>query len=445
MASTYENNLRLNEMGTGDQSGTWGQVTNTNLDLIGEAFSYQTEATFDSDGNKTATIGDGVSDKYRAMYIKVTSTTSLSATRTLNIAPNTVSKMFIIENATTGGQSISVSQGSGANVTIANGTAKVVFTDGGGTGAIVYDGFDKIDLGTNAKLNGSTFVTTASADTLTNKSIDSANNTITNIVDADIKSDAAIDASKIADGTISNAEFQYLNGASSNIQSQLDGKGDITAVVAGSNLTGGATSGSATLAVASSPTFSGTVSAAAFNGPISTTSTVQGNLIHNSSSGFYGSSSSTVNRAPDVLKRDIRLASTGGTVTGYNWHVLGTNTRSGFNGTGTSGSYIYLPAGTWYITGDCQLSRVASDTADTTYMWLATSTSPNTHLIDGTGNAIGDWSTTFFKAESTVTLSSAAYIGIRFYAAEAVSYGYVSSYYSNQYSSFAHLAAWKMY
>ena len=445
MASTYENNLRLNEMGTGDQSGTWGQVTNTNLDLIGEAFSYQTEATFDSDGNKTATIGDGVSDKYRAMYIKVTSTTSLSATRTLNIAPNTVSKMFIIENATTGGQSIAVSQGSGANVTIANGTAKVVFTDGGGTGAIVYDGFDKIDLGTNAKLNGSTFVTTTSSDTLTNKSIDSANNTITNIVNADIKSDAAIDASKIADGTISNAEFQYLNGASSNIQSQLDGKGDITAVVAGSNLTGGATSGSATLAVASSPTFGGTVTAAAFSGPISTTSTVQGNLIHNSSSGFYGSASSAVNRAPDVLKRDIRLASTGGTVTGYNWHVLGTNTRSGFNGTGTSGSYIYLPAGTWYVTGDCQLSRVASDTADTTYMWLATSTSPNSHLIDGTGNAIGDWSTTFFKAEGTVTLSSAAYIGIRFYAAEAVSYGYVSSYYSTQYSSFAHLAAWKMY
>ena len=447
MASTYENNLRLNEMGTGDQSGTWGQVTNTNLDLIGEAFSYQTEATFTSDGAKTATIGDGVSDKYRAMYIKVTcdGSTTLSATQTLNIAPNTVSKMFIIENATTGGQAISVSQGSGANVTIANGTAKEVFTAGGGTGAIVYDGFDKIDLGANAKLGGNTFVTTASADTLTNKSIDSANNTITNIVNADIKSDAAIDATKIADGTISNAEFQYLNGVSSNIQSQLDGKGDITAVVAGQNLTGGATSGSATLAVASSPTFGGTVTAAAFSGPISTTSTVQGNLIHNSSSGFYGASSSTVNRAPDVLKRDIRLASTGGTVTGYNWHVLGTNTRSGFNGTGTSGSYIYLPAGTWYITGDCQLSRVASDTADTTYMFLATSTSPNSHLIDGTGNAIGDWSTTFFKAEGTVTLSSAAYIGIRFYAAESVSYGYVSSYYSNQYLSFAYLAAWKMY
>ena len=98
MASTYENNLRLNEMGTGDQSGTWGTVTNTNLELIAEAFSYQTEATFDSDADKTATIADGVSDKYRGMYIKVTSTTSLSTTRTLNIAPNTASKVIFVEN-----------------------------------------------------------------------------------------------------------------------------------------------------------------------------------------------------------------------------------------------------------------------------------------------------------------------------------------------------------
>ena len=37
MASTYVNNLRLNEMATGDASGTWGTITNTNLELIGEA------------------------------------------------------------------------------------------------------------------------------------------------------------------------------------------------------------------------------------------------------------------------------------------------------------------------------------------------------------------------------------------------------------------------
>jgi len=234
MASTYDNNLRLNEMGTGDQSGTWGSVTNTNLELIGEAFSYQTEATFDSDGDKTATIGDGVSDKYRAMYIKVTSTTSLSATRTLNIAPNTLSKMFIIENATTGGQSISISQGSGADVTIANGASKIVFTDGLGSGAVVYDGLDKLALSSNVTIGGSTlssqlsgFLTASSTSTLTNKTIDAegTGNSLTNIKNANIKASAEIDATKIANGTISNTEFQYLNGVTSAIQTQLNSKG----------------------------------------------------------------------------------------------------------------------------------------------------------------------------------------------------------------------------
>ena len=233
MASTYGNNLRLNEMGTGDQSGTWGTVTNTNLELIAEAFSYQTEATFDSDGDKTATIGDGVSDKYRAMYIKVTSTTSLSATRTLNIAPNTVSKMFIIENATTGGQSISISQGSGADVTIANGASKIVFTDGLGSGAAVYDALDKIALSSNATIGGSTlasqlssFLTASSTTTFTNKTFDAdgTGNSLTNVEDANIKASAAIDASKIANGNVSNAEFQYLDGVTSAIQTQLGTK-----------------------------------------------------------------------------------------------------------------------------------------------------------------------------------------------------------------------------
>jgi hypothetical protein len=234
MASTYGNNLRLNEMGTGDQSGTWGSVTNTNLELISEAFSYQTEATFDSDGDKTATIGDGVSDKYRAMYIKVTSTTSLSTTRTLNIAPNTVSKMFIIENATTGGQSISISQGSGANITIANGASKIVFTDGLGTGAAVYDGLDKVALSANVTIGGSTlasqianFVTASSTTTFTNKTFDAdaTGNSLTNVENANIKTSAAIDSAKIANGTVSNTEFQYLNGVSSAIQTQLNAKG----------------------------------------------------------------------------------------------------------------------------------------------------------------------------------------------------------------------------
>jgi hypothetical protein len=66
-----------------------------------------------------------------------------------------------------------------------------------------------------------TMVGESNTQTLTNKNIDADNNTVTNIADANIKSGAAIDATKIADGSISNTEFQYLNGTTSNIQTQI--------------------------------------------------------------------------------------------------------------------------------------------------------------------------------------------------------------------------------
>ena len=68
------------------------------------------------------------------------------------------------------------------------------------------------------------YINEDSSSTLTNKSINSDNNTITNIVNADIKAAAAIDATKIADGTVTSTEFQYINTLSSNAQTQLDAK-----------------------------------------------------------------------------------------------------------------------------------------------------------------------------------------------------------------------------
>lgn len=67
-----------------------------------------------------------------------------------------------------------------------------------------------------------TLVGTNATQTLTNKTIDADSNTITNIENADIKAAAAIDATKIANGSVSNTEFQYLDGATSNIQAQID-------------------------------------------------------------------------------------------------------------------------------------------------------------------------------------------------------------------------------
>lgn len=134
--ATYSNDLRLKEIATGGESGTWGTSTNTNLALIADAFGYGTKQMA-ADTNETFTMPDGTADGTRAMYLKITSAVSLSNTRTVTLGPNTVSKVWIIENATTGSQSITISQGSGGTVTIANGAKAMVYTDGAGAGAAV--------------------------------------------------------------------------------------------------------------------------------------------------------------------------------------------------------------------------------------------------------------------------------------------------------------------
>lgn len=64
----------------------------------------------------------------------------------------------------------------------------------------------------------------SSTQTLTNKTFDADLNTLSNVENADIKVGAAIDATKISDGSVDNTEFGYLNGVTSAIQTQIDGK-----------------------------------------------------------------------------------------------------------------------------------------------------------------------------------------------------------------------------
>jgi len=158
--ATYDNDLRLKEIATGDESGTWGSSTNVNLELVAEAFSYGTEASFGSDADASSDIADGSTDPVRSLYLKVTSGVSLTATRALTLGPNTVSKLWIIENATTGSQSITVKQGSGTSVTIANGAVAVVYSDGGGSGANVVNAFTDLDVASSITLDGAGLATT---------------------------------------------------------------------------------------------------------------------------------------------------------------------------------------------------------------------------------------------------------------------------------------------
>ena len=144
MTSTFVNDLRLNEMATGDQSGSWGTVTNTNLELIGEALGYGTEGITTNANTHTSTIADGATDPVRALYVEYTGT--LDSACTITIAPNTVNKVCFIENGTSGSQNIIIKQGSGATITIPPGDTKAVYLDGAGSGAKVVDAFASLSV-----------------------------------------------------------------------------------------------------------------------------------------------------------------------------------------------------------------------------------------------------------------------------------------------------------
>ena len=162
--ATFVNNLRLKEITTGDEDGTWGTSTNTNLELITDGFSYGTKQ-MSADANETFTMPDATADATRGFYLKITSAASLTATREVTLGPNTISKVWLIENSTTGSQIITIKQGSGATVNISNGSKVMVVTDGLGSGAAVINATPTETATGDVTLNGT--------QTLTNKTLTS--------------------------------------------------------------------------------------------------------------------------------------------------------------------------------------------------------------------------------------------------------------------------------
>ena len=129
MASTWSN-LKIELIGTGEQSGTWGTTTNTNLGTaIEQALVGYGTASFTSDANLTLGYTDSnASQTFRNLVLNATSTGSLTATRDL-IVPTTA-KLYYVFNNTTGGQSIVVKTSAGTGITIPNGSKAAVYCDG---------------------------------------------------------------------------------------------------------------------------------------------------------------------------------------------------------------------------------------------------------------------------------------------------------------------------
>ena len=226
MASTYVNNLRLNEMATGDGAGTWGTTTNLNLELIGQALGWGTRAIANA-STDNITIADGASDADRSMALKLTGGGQAC---TVTILPNTSSKVWIMENATAA--TLTFTQGSGANVAILAGETKIIATDGGGSGAVVYDLLTDVNLAgttkTAALVNAGTLTSTGKITSDAGIDIDNFNIDGTTIAlsSGDMTLDSAGDIILDADGADitfkdGGTEIAHLSNSSSDFQIEV--------------------------------------------------------------------------------------------------------------------------------------------------------------------------------------------------------------------------------
>ena len=126
MASTFSPSLKLELIGNGDQSGTWGTTTNTNLGTLLEQAITGVQAITMVNANYTLSDLNGVSDEARNAVLVVGGTNS--AIRSI-IAPS-VNKTYIIANNTVGGFAIIIKTSAGTGLSIANGATQTVYCDG---------------------------------------------------------------------------------------------------------------------------------------------------------------------------------------------------------------------------------------------------------------------------------------------------------------------------
>ena len=127
MASSYSTDLKLELMVTGENAGTWGDKTNTNLNLVQQAVAgYQSIDVAASDVALVMT--DGTISNARNAVIKLTGT--LAANRTVT-CPNTIEKLYtVIDGTNHAGYTLTFKTASGTGALLCEGNTYCLFTDG---------------------------------------------------------------------------------------------------------------------------------------------------------------------------------------------------------------------------------------------------------------------------------------------------------------------------
>ena len=216
MASTYTP-LGIELQATGENAGTWGTKTNTNLSIVEQiSGGFTTQAVSDS-GDTTLSVSDGATGATLAHRV-IEFTGTISASRNVTI-PIDVQNFYILKNSTSGSQNVVFKYvtGSGDSITLAPGAVKLVY-------ATANDG-------TNPDIDDCGFITSSSADTLTNKTLTSPK-IGTSILDTNgaelfllTATSSAVNEFTIANAATGNDPTLSATGGDSNIDIAIKPKG----------------------------------------------------------------------------------------------------------------------------------------------------------------------------------------------------------------------------
>ena len=218
MPSTYTLNNGIELIGTGEQSGTWGDTTNTNLELLDTALDGQVTITATSAGTSSSPndlpISDGATSNGRNRMIIITSATDLGADVYYQLTPNDSEKIIYVRNDLNA-QDLILFQGTynaSNDYVVPNGTTAVIFFDGAGTGAVaanVFNNahFDNLNIAGDITIKDSspaiTFIDT-SVTNLQHKINSSSDNLAIRADENDVDSGSRVE---ILNASTSNARF----------------------------------------------------------------------------------------------------------------------------------------------------------------------------------------------------------------------------------------------
>jgi hypothetical protein len=149
MPSTYTLNNGIELIGTGEQSGTWGDTTNTNLGLLDAALDGQVTVALASAGSSgspnSLPITDGTASNGRNRMVVFSDSGDLGATAYVQLTPNDAEKIIYIRNSLSGSRSVILFQGTynaSNDYEVPAGTTAVVYFDGAGAGAVAANVFN---------------------------------------------------------------------------------------------------------------------------------------------------------------------------------------------------------------------------------------------------------------------------------------------------------------